>query len=181
MKSLSSEVFPKSVSSVMERAFVSVLVMAAALGSVDGHCPVRQGCNSIDNHIWIFETYQNFIIPTTEVVPKLDPKPVPNPHPNPKCLLNCTPAALDAGSRPRNAVSAEHGRRVLPDPQRQPGALRAGGALHRQPQGKIRRAKCNEIQSGWCICGGDERINSKLNQISQMHSTLSRIASSTLL
>ena len=42
MKSLSSEVFPKSVLLVMERALVSVLVMAAAMGSVDGHCPVRQ-------------------------------------------------------------------------------------------------------------------------------------------
>ena len=69
MKSLSSEVFPKSMLLVMERAFVSVLAMAAALGSVDGHCPVRQGCNSIDNHIRIFVIYQNFIIPTTEVVP----------------------------------------------------------------------------------------------------------------
>ena len=42
MKSLSSEVFPKSMLLVMERALVSVLVMATAMGAVDGHCPVRQ-------------------------------------------------------------------------------------------------------------------------------------------
>ena len=42
MKSLSSDVFPKSVLIVMKRAFVSMLVMAAAMGAVDGHCPVRQ-------------------------------------------------------------------------------------------------------------------------------------------
>ena len=43
MKSLTSEVFPKSLFIVMERVLVSALVMAAAMGAaVDGHCPVRQ-------------------------------------------------------------------------------------------------------------------------------------------
>ena len=96
MRSLSSEVFPKSVLLVVERALVYVLVMTATMGAVDGHCPVRQ-------------------LPSTLAAGHTPP-----------------PLSTDGGFYLTLSGNPEH---------YEPGALYTVSL-------RVRRAKCNGIQSG---------------------------------